>query len=851
MENRRKFIKIASLSGLAFGSGLSFEALAQNSKPTGKLSIQGWLQGKFYKPLEKISVSSATKGTLEIYDGQGNMYFSTSMDGQTKEIAVGGALGYQMMILSDKTGKLLDTFPFQVEAESSIKDGSGKYAKLFDITKNTLFHHSDPHNRLQGFLHPAVYKGKIYNYYLSWFQDNYYVFKGIKYFFADVKCYMDLYADTQHPNGMIYDHVEPLPETSSWMNRFPEGFVIAPKSGENTNFITVRTPVENMGEYTFIESLYYVWKATGDTTWMQKRLENALKALEFSRTSPYYWSEKYQLMKRGHTIDFWDYQGTEDADIAGGDIMNVILGKTRQSVMFGDNVRMARCCELLAEMLTFVGRNDEAKKVAEHGKGLRERIDKLAWNGEFYRHQTPEDPSVKRNFGNTDESKQVVLSNSYVLNANISHDKCVAIIKTFQRIKKEMPASSPGEWYLCYPPFETGFHNPAWDYMNGGVSPITAGELAHGAFWHGYEDYAVDILDRVQKLAESHGNHIDCVYKGKIDPQPQVNYSTISLKNIVNASFDGKGAAGVPGWTNEGENDLHEFPVGKQTFLNIPFDITDPAANGRKGALILSGLLKEFKPKAELTLNAKASTLYLLHGCGGKPMGLITIKYTDGTEHYDYLSAAKCDNWWMPNDAAQFKVAWRGKNVKSMDVGLGIYPLKNPNPEKTISTIVFEAGKTKDRWMIAGLTLADNYYDLFKSDVSYGIPDNWAAGAVMFSLMEGLAGVKDDGIAFDKATIAPRWAATNEKEVEVTAKYEASKGYVSYKYKYSDKMIGIEYSSSAKDIKCEILIPKDRKIVSVKLNNQLIGHTMKNVESSTYVQFSINNTLVGKVDIYI
>lgn len=840
MKNRRKFLKLASLTGLAAGAGVSFEAIAQTVVTQGKISIKNDLKGKIYSPLEKITVNITTKGILQVYDAKGNVYTKITADGTEKELTIGGALGYQLLVLTDKSGKVLDALPFQVDTNSNITDSSGNFSKLFQIAKNTLYHHSPPQGKLQSFLHPALVKGNIYHYYLSWFQDNYYVFKGVKYFFAEVKGYIDLFAETQHPNGMIYDHVEPTTEATGWANRFPEGFVIIPKPNENTNVVTVRTPAENMGEYTFIEALYYVWQATGDTLWMQKRLDNALRALEFSRTSPYYWSEKFQLMKRGHTIDFWDYQGTEDAQIAGDDIMNIILGKSRQSIMFGDNVRMARSCELLAEMLEFVGRKADAQKVLEHGNGLRERIDKLAWNGEFYRHQTPEDPNVKRDFGNTDESKQVVLSNSYVLNANISHDKCVAIIKTYQRIRREMPQSSPGEWYLCYPPFEKGFHNPAWDYMNGGVSPITAGELAHGAFWHGYEAYGADILNRVKQLAEAHGNHINCVYKGKVDPQPKVNFALISLKAVANASFDGAGAPGVPGWTNEGDNDLHEFPTGNQTFLNIPFDITNPALNGRKGAVVLSGLRKEFKPKAEVALQSKADTIYLLHACGGAAKGFVIIKYTDGSEHYDYMDNTKCQNWWMPKDTAKFKVAWRGKNTKSMDVGVGIYPLQNPNKDKTIRSITFEAAKTYDRWMILGLTLADNHYDLFKTDVSYGIPDNWAAGAIMFALMEGLAGVKDAGLAFDNVTIAPRWAAANENTAVVTAKYEASKGYVTYQYQLKDNKLTYTITSSAGKISLECLMPNGKPPKNVKINGVKAPYLTKTVENSLYTVVEIN-----------
>ena len=37
-----------------------------------------------------------------------------------------------------------------------------------------------------------------------------------------------------------------------------------------------------------------------------------------------------------------------------------------------------------------------------------------------------------------------------------------------------------------------------------------------------------------------------------------------------------------------------------------------------------------------------------------------------------------------------------------------------------------------------------------KEDLSFGIPDRWSAAAVTYSLLEGLAGVKDTATMFEK-----------------------------------------------------------------------------------------------------
>jgi hypothetical protein len=815
----------------------------------GFLKVAGWLAGKIYRPLQTVSVRSEVPGRFAVSDGEGNRYASSPEQASEFTFAVGGALGKHTLVLLGSGGAPIDTLRFAVDTQTELHDGTGTFSRLFEITKTSLY------GIFRGTtIVPAIWavkwRDQMYKIVATWFQDNYYIFKGMKYFEQDVTGYLDFFAESQSEQGMIFDHVEPIVDYSGWKNRFPAGFVVASPEPVPVNCV-VRTPVENMGEYTFIEAIYFAWKAAGDTAWMRQRLENALKALRFSRTSPYYWSERHQLMKRGHTIDFWDYQPTEDAHLANDDIMNVALGRTRHSIMFGDNLRMAASCEYLAEMLAAVGRADEAAAVLAHGQGLRERIEKLAWNGEFFTHQTPEDPEVRRDFGGTDEKRQVVLSNTYALNANISHDKCVAIIQTYQRIRQEMPASSAGEWYLCYPPFERGYgNNPKWDYMNGGVSPIAAGELAHGALQHGFEAYGVDILLRVKALAEKHENVIDDTYKGCMEPRRTPQYHPVDLGPVVNAGFSGKGPADVPGWTGEGENDCAAFPAGAQAFHGVPFAIVEPGGNAGKGCVIL-GHTPGYPLAAKIAIARKSPYVCILQACSGDLLGggVITTHYADGTMAYDYLTSEKIGNWWHPQDRRNWKVAWRGANARCIDIGMGIYVMKNEFPDKVIASLEFETIKNGAKWMIAGLTLADADPELFRTDLSYGIPNTWAAGAVAFALIEGLAGIKDAGLAFDKVKIAPRWAVTDEKEVSVTAKYEASGGYVSYRFSNRPDSIKIEFTGNATEAVVELLIPEKKTAISISIDGNPGELKCKTVEQSVYVLAKIKGVGVHSIEV--
>ena len=125
----------------------------------------------------------------------------------------------------------------------------------------------------------------------------------------------------------------------------------------------------------------------------------------------------------------------------------------------------------------------------------------------------------------------------------------------------------------------------------------------------------------------------------------------------------------------------------------------------------------------------------------------------------------------MPNDPPRnrkmpvCKVAWRGENKVFHNVGVFVYGLNNPHPEKVIKSIDFEGVKNNTKWFVLSVTLSDAPVFFDPGAISYGIPDNWGAAAVVYALVEGLAGVKDNGVAFDRALLSPRWSASEVNEV--------------------------------------------------------------------------------------
>jgi len=349
---------------------------------------------------------------------------------------------------------------------------------------------------------------------------------------------------------------------------------------------------------------------------------------------------------------------------------------------------------------------------------------------------------------------------------------------------------------------------------------------------------------------------LQCIYRGAMPEQPERNFTPIPLTQIANADISGNGAEGVPGWTGEGNNDLHEFPVGNQVFKAIPFSIVDPEKNGRKACLILSGS-EGYKLNASLTVNKKAQSAYFLHTLsGGNHVGNIVINYADGSTYKTQVTRGEnIAGWWYPVDGTYdqgkrpYYVAWKGENEKSLSIGVYIFGINNPHPDKMIESIDFVSADTPAKWMVLGITLCDNKVFFMPERVSFGAPDNWGAAAVTYALVEGLAGVKDEGVAFDKTLIAPRWAAAQIDDITCTIKYPASGGYASYTYKFDkDKNeIQIDFTGTASNMELEIYIDQDQTIENVYLNNNRIEYFTKWIEKSRYICISIDGIGAHKI----
>lgn len=771
---------------------------------------------KTFAPLESVTLCGAPKGEVCVRDGQGREYFrGPSTPGMS--FVVGGALGGHTLKVLDGD-VVAGQLHFQVEAKTFVDDG-GDFKELFDILLRTLRCYSPSGEE------SLEWQGRTYHYFVSWILDHFHVAKGMRYFSDATGGLVELLARVQREDGMIWSFARP----DSGPGFFDTRDAGAGYTRRGEGLLLVRQPAENHCEANFVGALFLAWQSGGDDEWMKKHLDAAMRALDYSRNDRARWSEKFGLLKRGYTIDSWDFQVEDEYSVPFplGTDMLIDPDRTKFGIFFGDNTGYAHACSQLARMLERAGRSEDAERFRQRAAHIRERLSALSWNGKFFTHRVEEDPDVRRDLG-VDEKSQLAMSNAYSLNRGIAGEQSAAILRTYQELREHLPDGSPGEWYAMYPPFERGFgpHSQKWQYMNGGVHGHAAGELARGAFEHGFEAYGADILRRLLALAKRTDGQLHFAYTGAFPNQhlEPAHFTPLDLAPHTNMKLSGGGA---DGWMGEaGNNDLSNLPIGAQELAGVPFHL-----GGRCIALSSSR-----RASARIEVNDRTGAVYLLHAASGigasGMMGAITWEFEEGEEHAVYLHKGQHGSgWWFPElsdeakQSGQSALAWQGPNAACTRVGVCWTALPNPRPDAVVRALRFDAALDGATYALLGLTLASRAPQAPVSPLSTGGPDNWTGGTVMAALLEGLAGITDEATALRCVRLAPRWKFAATNEARVCACYGGSNAYVAYRYHHdSDKgTISLQLTGSGEEVRVELPLPcQANGAVSVRVGDRAV-----------------------------
>ena len=200
------------------------------------------------------------------------------------------------------------------------------------------------------------------------------------------------------------------------------------------------------------------------------------------------------------------------------------------------------------------------------------------------------------------------------------------------------------------------------------------------------------------------------------DNAPQWEYFTIDLRGHANRGFVDDPEKTPRGWSAQGPDfDMRDFPVGRQVFNGVPFDIIDPAQNEGRGVVALSGTtaVELTDTVKEIPVRHKAERLYFLHSAawggrqGGprffyriwyegredwiptepKPVERVTVEPGENIHDWYHAGRVKSGELFLPGA----DIAWTGytKHSRKRKSVVGVYMMEwtNPHPEKEIVAI--------------------------------------------------------------------------------------------------------------------------------------------------------------------
>jgi len=822
-------------------------------------------ESSHWLPLEQgtVEVLDARAARVVITDSVRRCYLDmATKPGAKVTFQARGNAGVHALSVLDDDDAVLGCTTFELRPRTRMSCDKGPYCELGERIKTFLEKYAG--------VRPLIINNRLYRMLVTWGRDHVYTLKAQKYFMEDVKSGLDYWLDTQEPNGMVWDCIHPNPNYphASWFgealgeeyNRYED----------NMRYVVRRIPVEADCEFLYTEGVWYAWKASGDDAWMAKQLPRLEKALTYNSSHPARWSRKHRLVRRSFCMDSWDFVNPHYCN---GDHRCINPGDP-QFLFHSDNSGLYASYWRMAEMYEHLGNRTRAKQLRAEGEKLRSRANKKLFFGANYGHMIPETLPEKEVYALVgDERKRMSLSTGYTINRKMpTHEMAVKILKEYQRRGKAKRKESFAEWWTMDPPYMPGQWggysgtggSRVGEYMNGAICSIVAGELAKAAFDHGMEEYGADILERLWKLIQRDNGYLFQVYR-RLPENPKLpptNFQFVDLRSIANRGLRNGAHPDVEAWTGEGDNDMRNLPVGKQTFGAVQFDVIDPDKSDGRSVVRLSPDGAQGPSSVTIPVNGlTGESIYFLHATASAvpkhtPAAVYEVMYADGTSERVWIrSGHEIGLWWGLSDAPDLRrgkdpvdrsvtrIAWNGPNGTWKNVGMFMNGWNNPHPEKPVVAVRVEALPSggPGGLLLGGISFSDQPVQFEVRIRSHGLPDCWAQAAVYYAIAEGLCGIEDTGRAFDTVRISPRWVSSEARTAEVTLHYPSSDGYCTYRYGLDVKRrrIKLDMAGSFERARLHCLLPKGAVAKRVQVDGENVPFTAVRVERSNYVDFDL------------
>ena len=357
----------------------------------------------------------------------------------------------------------------------------------------------------------------------NWIRDHVHVMKGMKHFEYDISKFLDFIIETQREDGQFYELIKQM-DDEHWKMVDEDCVIMYPED----NLYLARLELEADIEYLVVEGAMYTYQVNGDDKWLAKVLPALEKGIDYITSDKKRWDAEHGLVMRPFTIDTWDFTNDEPSRFD-----RRIHDDEKMSIMHGDNSGVYQAMIQLAWFNRRLGMEEKAAEWEKRAESLRENIFKYLWNGKFFTHQYHLGHEGIDNL----ESERLSLSNTYDMNRGLTDlAQSRAIIEEY--MTRRETTDKFAEWFTIDPPYEKFLYHVKGRYVNGAISPFTAGELAKAAFNNGYEEYGWDIITRFMELAERDKTVYFLFYPDST-PQPDGGPSTWGASALMSAVDEG------------------------------------------------------------------------------------------------------------------------------------------------------------------------------------------------------------------------------------------------------------------------------------------------------------------------
>jgi len=129
--------------------------------------------------------------------------------------------------------------------------------------------------------------------------------------------------------------------------------------------------------------------------------------------------------------------------------------------------------------------------------------------------------------------------------------------------------------------------------------------------------------------------------------------------------------------------------------------------------------------------------------------------------------------------------------------------------------------------------------------------DGWGSSAMLWALVEGLAGLVDAGRGWDRLSIAPRWLAAEIEEAEMSVGYPASARGVGYQFRALRGSITLEVEADGAHVRFHVLLPAGARARAVTAGSACVPFNDVAVEGSRYADFEapVDGSKLFRVDL--